>query len=127
MQELRLVREILSRKIENLCRRLSSMRIRIRDTHWLPRLFGARGVVLYPYILLAGSRARETAVLAHEWVHVRQMRRDGVLKFYATWLWELLRNIFTYRSLRKAYWNIGYELEARRATAVLGTKAPPRP
>lgn len=61
-----------------------------------------KGIVLWPFIFYQGEpwlRLRR-----HERVHVAQMRKHGVLKFYALYLWY---------SIRYGYWNNPFEIEAR--------------
>lgn len=54
-------------------------------------------------------------LLRHELAHWKQIRRDGVLKFYAKYCYEYVRNLWHYRDARLAYMAISYEREARKA------------
>jgi hypothetical protein len=90
------------------------MKARIRYDHWFPKLIRRRGIVLYPFVLISFSEpeALRTRILHHEWIHIRQIRRDGYLRFYCVWLGQLVKNLFRYKNYDKAYRNISYEVEA---------------
>jgi hypothetical protein len=90
------------------------MKIKIRYNHWYPRYIGRRGIVLYPYVLISLSEheAKKQHVLHHEWIHVQQVRRDTMVKFYFTYLYERIINMFIYRNFTQAYKNISYEKAA---------------
>lgn len=90
------------------------MHLRIRYNHRLPTLVGVKGGVYYPYILFAVSEeeARKQRYLHHEWVHILQIRRDGVLTFYLRWLGSLIKNLIRDKNFDTAYRNIPYEKEA---------------
>ncbi len=87
------------------------MKVRIRENHWYPRLLKVGAITLYPYVLF--SRDVTFRMLMHEWVHVRQVRRLGWLRFYASYVWEFLRRYvgggFKYD---KAYRAVSFEAEA---------------
>lgn len=91
------------------------MKIRIRENHWYPRLLKVGAITLYPYVLF--SQDVTFKMLMHEWVHVRQVRKLGWLRFYASYVWEFLRHYvsggFRYS---KAYRAISYEVEAYGAS-----------
>lgn len=73
---------------------------------WL-RLFGFHGITLPPfgvYILL--ERLSSTRLIRHEMAHWQQYKRMGVVRFYALYLWYLIR--YGYR-------NNPMEKEARNA------------
>jgi hypothetical protein len=62
------------------------------------------GMVIYPFMLFKRSREEVTdRLFRHELEHVYQVRREGWLKFYLTYLWE---------SLRHGYKGNKYEVEA---------------
>lgn len=80
----------------------------------LARFLGAGATTLYPFIFFAMSReeADRDRVIDHEFVHVRQVRRLGWLRFYASYLWEYLRAVVKLRKHWEAYYTISYEKEA---------------
>ncbi|MBS3099389.1 hypothetical protein J4462_04205 [Candidatus Pacearchaeota archaeon] len=90
------------------------MRIIIKYSHWYPRLWGLKGIVYYPFVLIAVSKkeARKNNLLKHEWIHVKQIRRDGFLYFYFRYFFEFVVGFFRYWNVWKAYRNISYEKEA---------------
>ena len=48
----------------------------------------------------------------HEMVHIKQIEKEGALKFYSKYLYYYLVNLVKYRDTKKAYLNIPYEIEA---------------
>lgn len=72
-------------------------------------LVWAQGMTLAPWLILIHPRCRgDTGLLAHEEVHARQMRRDGLLRFW----WRYA----TSRAHRLAY-----EVEAYRVSLAHGS------
>lgn len=57
-------------------------------------------VYVHPY------GANDRALLRHERMHLRQIRRDGWLRFWVQYYWWLIQY---------GYWNNPYEIEARAA------------
>jgi hypothetical protein len=72
---------------------------------------GADGITLYPFILYKSKYPSKTLV-THEHVHVGQIKKLGVFRFYTSYLLEY----FSYRvrgdSQMVAYNRISYEKEA---------------
>ena len=69
-------------------------------------LFWAQGMAVAPWlVLIRPSRRGDEALLAHELVHVEQMRRHGTLKFWKRWVTSRV-------------WRAHYEIEAYRAALV---------
>ncbi len=77
----------------------------------LLRWFGINGIVLWPFVLYA-DKDPHPFVKNHEAIHVAQIRRDGVLKFYARYLGEYARGRLAGLSHNEAYFQISYEQEA---------------
>lgn len=75
------------------------------------RRFGIRGMVLYPFILYS-SRTPDPELIRHELVHVAQIRRLGVIRFYATYLFEYFVLRLRGFSHDSAYRGISFEREA---------------
>lgn len=90
------------------------MKIRIKENHWYPKWLGVDAITLMPFILLSGSlsEARINETLAHEWIHVKQVRQIGWSKFYASYLWQYLVGRFKGKSHDDSYYNISFEKEA---------------
>lgn len=53
-----------------------------------------------------------TLIIAHELVHVGQIRRDGVFKFYFTYIKDFIYHYFKRGSWLEAYLSIPYERQA---------------
>ena len=86
-------------------------RARIVDVPWLTP--GVAAMTLGRVILVRQGHASDTALLAHELVHVRQWRELGALRF----LWRYLAAYFRGRAAglghQRAYEAIPLEVEAR--------------
>jgi len=79
------------------------LRIKYNVPKWI--MWGYAGKVRYPFVLFRDSQNRVSDKLfRHELEHVYQIQREGVLKFYAKYLWYLVR---------RGYKNVPYEIEAR--------------
>ena len=76
----------------------------IFNSSW-PARWGACATTFYPVILFTASREDALAqnTVAHEYVHVLQIRQLGWLRFYLSYLWQYVR---------KGYAGISYEQEA---------------
>ena len=92
----------------------AKMKMRIKYNSWVPRLIGWDGITLYPFIFMTFSerKSKKTRLLHHEWIHVKQIRKEGFFKFYLSYISQALFNLLKYRHLKKAYENISYEKEA---------------
>lgn len=90
--------------------------------HWLPKLFGVQAITLYPFIFLAPRlRTPEgesvwtpdmTSLVLHEWVHVRDVRAQGWLRFYAVYVWQYVVGLVKTGSRAKAYHGTDAEKKA---------------
>ena len=69
------------------------MKARFKFNHWLPRLVGAGAITLYPYVLCSQSapEARRTKTIAHEMVHVLQVRKLGFFTMYWRYIVEFMK------------------------------------
>lgn len=56
------------------------------------RRTGFGGVTLPRAVYLLPERMGDHALIAHERVHVEQMARMGVVRFYLTYLWQWVRH-----------------------------------
>jgi hypothetical protein len=69
--------------------------------------------VLYPYVLFSEPRTEvSSTLLQHELIHVRQVRSNGWLRFYAQYLREYFSLRLSGSSGEEAYRNISFEKEA---------------
>lgn len=71
---------------------------------------GRLGITLYPFILVVPEAKNE--LLAHEWIHIRQVERLGWIKFYWSYLVEYWKNRAKYADKNLAYRLISFEVEA---------------
>jgi hypothetical protein len=78
---------------------------------YLLKIFKVEAITLYPFVFYSSDFPSKTLV-KHEQIHLDQIARDGVLKFYSKYLFEyvLLRS----KGLNhySAYMGISYEIEA---------------
>ena len=91
----------------------------IQPNHWLFKLKFMRGydaITLGPFVLFRGEV--EKWVLVHETIHLlqiqRMMRHSGPVKFYTLYVLHFLWNFIRCGDWHRAYWDIPYEVEARR-------------
>lgn len=77
----------------------------------IAKLFRVNGIVLYPFIFLA-PKDPDPILINHELIHMDQIKRLGVFKFYRNYLCEY----WTYRKKGlthdQAYRSISFEQEA---------------
>ncbi len=74
---------------------------------WVLRRTGFAGVCLAPFgIYILAEYMQDDRLIRHEQAHWRQYERMGVLGFYLTYIWQVLR--YSYR-------NAPMEIEARAA------------
>lgn len=82
----------------------------IRNAKFL-RWFGINGIVLWPFVLYA-DRNPDPVILNHESIHMDQIRRLGVARFYLRYLAEYFSGRKKGLSHDEAYRNISFEKEA---------------
>ncbi len=68
------------------------MKVRFIFNSRIPPIFGAEAITLYPFVLVASgpAKALATGTIAHELVHVLQVRALGWFRFYAAYIAEHL-------------------------------------
>lgn len=88
------------------------MKVRARYGHWFPQKVGAIAITLYPYVLFADQKSAALPVAKHEVVHVRQVRKLGWFRFYASYLWQWCKGMVCFWDYWGAYNSISYEQEA---------------
>lgn len=94
----------------------------IKYRHWLPKLLTklipgmtVNAIVIFGNIYFLKRKSMVSKKLfRHELVHVEQQEREGVL-FYIRYICEYLKNLIKYKNHTRAYLNISYEIEARKA------------
>jgi hypothetical protein len=84
-------------------------------TEW----FGVAAITLYPFVFtrMDAATALRTHTIAHELVHVHQVRKLGWFKFYASYLWHFIKVFVKGGSYNEAYYTNPYEVEAYETEA----------
>lgn len=89
------------------------MYVKVRFSHWLPKLIGVTGVTIGSTIYYSCPRTAVTPNLfIHEFIHIYQYQKHGVIGFLFKYLMSYLGNLATYKSHAEAYENISFEREA---------------
>lgn len=93
------------------------MRVRCHYNSWVAKVLRVQATTLYPFIFFAANReeALRRKIVEHEFVHVRQVRRLGWLRFYVSYVWEFCLHWMRTRSYIKAWLATSYEIEAYEA------------
>lgn len=73
--------------------------------------FQINAIVLYPFVLYCDPNPSPD-IITHEQVHLDQIKRTGVLKFYSRYVWEYLKGRKEGLNHFAAYRNISFEKEA---------------
>lgn len=79
------------------------------------RLFKINAIVLYPFVLYQ-EKTPSAIIVAHENVHLRQIKEKGAFKFYVQYLMEYAHGRSKGMSHYEAYRNISFEKEAYDTT-----------
>jgi hypothetical protein len=72
----------------------------------------ARGMCLYPFVLIGKETEITEQLLTHEKIHLKQQLETFVVPFYLWYFLEFIFRVFQYRNFEKAYRNISFEREA---------------
>ena len=103
-------------------RKSRKMKNNLHFNHWLPKslskLPGMRInaiVLFYTAYFYQPEEEVSERLLRHEKEHIRQQEEEGFLWFLINYISEFLINYVRYFSFQKAYRNIIYEIEARKA------------
>lgn len=88
------------------------MTVRFIFNSRLPKFWGAIATTIYPFVFCAQSaeEALRTNVIAHELVHVDDIRQQGFVRFYLTYL----RDFVSIYWKTKNYWHSYYNLPAEQ-------------
>lgn len=77
----------------------------------LIKIFKVDAMVIYPFVLFSNKNPSQT-LINHEQIHLNQIKKDGVLKFYFNYFKEYFIGRMKGMSHQEAYRNISYEVEA---------------
>ena len=84
--------------------------------HWLPKFLRVAGVTIGKNIYYKNRKKLVSIKLRrHEKEHVKQYQQNGLIKFLFCYFFEYIKNLIKYRSHKKAYLNISFEIAARKA------------
>jgi len=72
----------------------------------------ARGMCLYPFVLIGKETEVTDQLLTHEKIHLKQQLETFIIPFYLWYLLEFLFRLIQYGHFEKAYRNISFEREA---------------
>lgn len=75
------------------------------------RIFKINAIVIFPFVLYQDKHPAES-IIRHEAIHLRQIKDDGVMKFYLNYFYEYWSGRRKGLSHYEAYRNISYEKEA---------------
>jgi hypothetical protein len=75
------------------------------------RMFRINGIVLWPFVFYADADPHPV-VRNHEEIHLEQLRRKGVIRFYSLYLAEYFSGRMKGLGHDEAYRNISFEREA---------------
>lgn len=87
------------------------MKIKVVRNSTLAKILKVEGIVLYPFIFFSSARP-SVKIINHELVHILQVKRDGVFKFYFKYLTEYLKFRMKGLNHNDSYLAISYEVEA---------------
>ena len=88
-------------------------KIRHKTNHWLPKLLNVYAITLYPFVLYSEEKP-SISVIAHELVHIDQIKAYGWFRFYLSYLLYYFAERLRSRDHFTAYLTIDYEQSARR-------------
>jgi hypothetical protein len=99
------------------------LQTRVKYQHWifkLPFVRRYRGMVVARTILFKDAKTEiAPALLRHELVHLEQIDRHGIIRFYLIYFRDYLANLWRLRDHDAAYRHIGFEREARERVRLI--------
>lgn len=92
------------------------MKVRFLFNSFLPKINNSQAITLYPFVFVAVSKedAARTYIIAHELIHVKQIRKLGWFKFYFSYFCEFMANLRATKNFWFAYYNVSFEMDAFR-------------
>lgn len=92
---------------------VNKWKVRVKYDHWLPKLFYLEAITLYPWILISYQKHEcYPELFKHEMIHIEQCRRYTFICFYIAYITLFLWNFIKTFSVKEAYFNIPFEVEA---------------
>jgi hypothetical protein len=77
---------------------------------WI-KIFNVDAMTVWKWVLYS-NKSPSPVLVNHERIHLEQIKRDGVIKFYWKYLFDYLRNRKLGMNHEDAYMSIPYEIEA---------------
>lgn len=78
---------------------------------YLLKFLGINAIVLFPFVLYR-EKVPSRSIVRHELVHLKQIKKNGIIKFYSRYLLEYFIGRKNGLSHFEAYKNISFEREA---------------
>lgn len=90
--------------------------MRMHFNHWLFRFWPLKhyAAITLPWGVYFRDSLMDVdlRIFTHEQVHLEQIQKVGVIRFYFQYVIEYIGNLFKYRNHDQAYRNISFEKEA---------------
>ena len=87
------------------------MKARLIKNSYICKILKVNGITLYPFVFIKDDEVSRR-LLTHEAIHVDQVKRMGLFRFYTVYLWDYFQLRLKGQRHREAYLNIGLEKEA---------------
>lgn len=87
------------------------MKIRIIHSSIIPKILKVGAITLYPLILFADNNPSKK-LINHELIHVEQIKRIGVIRFYLSYVLYYFAGRLERKSHLESYMSIPFEVEA---------------
>lgn len=82
----------------------------VKENHWLPNKMGV-DIIVFGKVMYCKNKLDEIPM--HEFLHVAQFRKYGILLVMLHYFFYVTINIFRYRDISKAFSQVPFEIEAR--------------
>lgn len=97
----------------NMKKQLRKYKTKLVFNNWIPKLLGVGAITIYPWVFIANKKEDVQATLvAHEMIHIWQVRQHGWFSFYISYLLYWLAGLIRYKKHKTAYRYIPYEVMA---------------
>lgn len=79
----------------------------------IPQRIGTGGITLYPFVYIAKTKEEcPQHLIDHEMVHIQQIEKIGVIRFYSSYVWQYLKGRLSGKNHYDTYRSISFEVEA---------------
>lgn len=83
---------------------------KVKRNHWLPGKLGIGCIAFGRTLYLRGSEER---IPQHEFLHIAQFHKFGVIKVVSLYLFHIIKNYRRFGNFRDAFREVPFEKEAR--------------